>query len=177
MCEFGVSELLFELVVLMGLSKCTVGRGTMIATRKFPFFMVLNKNKNNQCRLNWPSGRTGSSMNWHLSHPIFNETTYVGNLVSLNYLIQPETFGVNHPTQASLCSLGWVYNFVSLFKLRNVKWHINCNFLKIIIKRTRFLFFIFLFKLVWRKTFQTYISFYCAWFWKINYWTACFLCS
>ena len=64
-----------------------------------------DKNKNNQCRLNWPSGRTGSSMNWHLSHPIFNETTYVGNLVSLNYLIQPETFGVNHPTQARLCSL------------------------------------------------------------------------
>ena len=38
MCGFGVSELQFELVVLMGLPNCTVGRETMTTTRESHFF-------------------------------------------------------------------------------------------------------------------------------------------
>ena len=48
MYVFGVFELQFELVVLMGLLKYTVRREIMIATRKyfFFFFFVLKKKTN-----------------------------------------------------------------------------------------------------------------------------------
>jgi len=45
MCEFGVSELQFELVVLISLSNCIVGRETMTATHESPFFILNKKNK------------------------------------------------------------------------------------------------------------------------------------
>ena len=46
MCEFGVSELQFELVKPMGLHKCTMGHGTMTATCEFLFyFFFLSKKK------------------------------------------------------------------------------------------------------------------------------------
>ena len=47
MCVFGVSELQFELMVPLGLPKCTVGCRTMTAIRKSFFFFFFQKKKSN----------------------------------------------------------------------------------------------------------------------------------
>ena len=42
-CRFGVFEFQSELVVPMSLPNCTMGRGTMTATRESPFLFLQKK--------------------------------------------------------------------------------------------------------------------------------------